>query len=75
VVLATAHDYAAHTPGAELPDRVRSLTDLRAAATNDRKMNYQASLTEGKNLERRDQARGEHLRKGRDRSSDNEIEL
>lgn len=37
----TAHDYAARTPGAALPDLVRRLLDRRAAATERRGIAYQ----------------------------------
>ena len=40
-LVVTAHDYAALTPGATLPDRVRRLLDRRAAATKRRGFTYQ----------------------------------
>jgi conjugative relaxase-like TrwC/TraI family protein len=72
----TAHDYAAHTLGEALPDRVRSLLQRRAAATDRRHAVYQAWHTEKQAAARElEQAREEHISRSRDRSSDYGIEL
>jgi len=42
----TAHDYAARTPAAALPDRVRSLLDRRVAATHSRRVSYETWQTQ-----------------------------
>jgi hypothetical protein len=46
----TAHDYAARTPAAELPARVRSLLARRATATDSRMRNYHALQGEAREL-------------------------
>jgi hypothetical protein len=72
----TAHDYAAHTLGEALPDRVRSLLEQRAAATDRRNAVYQAWHAEREDFERqREQAREQHISRSRDRSSDYGLEL
>jgi hypothetical protein len=72
----TAHDYAAHTLGAALPDRVRSLLQRRAAATERRNAVYQAWHTEREHLTRDlEQAREQHISRSQDRSSDYGLEL
>jgi hypothetical protein len=72
----TAHDYAAHTLGEALPDRVRSLLDRRAAATDRRRAVYQAWQAERQAAARElERAREEHIIRSRDRSSDYGLEL
>jgi ATP-dependent exoDNAse (exonuclease V) alpha subunit len=72
----TAHDYAAHTLGQALPDRVRSLLQRRATATDRRHAVYQAWQTERQAAASRlEQAREEHISRSRDRSSDYGIEI
>jgi len=72
----TAHDYAANTRGEALPDRVRSLLERRAAATDRRNAVYQAWHTEREAAAREwEQAREQHISRSLDRSSDYGIEL
>jgi hypothetical protein len=72
----TAHDYAAHTLGEALPDRVRSLLQRRVLATDRRNAVYQAWQTERQDLARHiEQAQEEHISRNLDRSSDYGIEL
>jgi hypothetical protein len=72
----TAHDYAAHTLREALPDRVRSLLQRRAAATDRRNAVYQAWQTEEQAAAcELEQAREQHISRERDRSSDYGIEL
>jgi conjugative relaxase-like TrwC/TraI family protein len=72
----TAHDYAAHTLGHALPDRVRSLLQRRAAATDRRKAAYQAWHTERQSAARElEHTREQHASMSRDPSSDYGIEL
>jgi hypothetical protein len=72
----TAYDYAAQTPGAALPDRVRSLLGRRTTAADRRRLNHQAWQAQAQdfaNFVR--QARERHTSRSRDRSSDTGIEL
>jgi hypothetical protein len=72
----TAHDYAAHTLGAALPDRVRSVLERRAAATDRRRQNHQARQAERQEYElRKEQAHEQHVSTSLDRSSGYELEL
>lgn len=72
----TAHDYAAHTRGEALPDRVRSLLQRRAVATDRRNAVYQAWQTQRQDVARSlDQAREQHISRNLDLSSGYEIEL
>jgi hypothetical protein len=70
----SAHDYAAQTPGAALPARVRSLLNRRAAAANRRQLNYRAWQAQALDLANsRHQAR--ELHSSRSRTRDRGIEL
>jgi hypothetical protein len=60
----------------ELPDLIRSLLDRRSTATDRRHAAHQAWHTEKQAAAReREQAREQHIRRNRDRSSDYGIEL
>jgi hypothetical protein len=72
----TAHDYAAHTPGAALPDRVRSLLNRRTTATHRRRATYETWRTEAESqAQSMSRARDRATSKSRDRSPDLGIEL
>jgi conjugative relaxase-like TrwC/TraI family protein len=72
----TAHDYAAQTPGAALPDRVRSLLNRRTTAAQSRRASYETWRTEAENhAQAVSRARERAISKGRDRSPDIGIEL
>lgn len=72
----TAHDYAAQTLGAALPERVRSLRERRTAAAGRRNAVYQAWQIERQDFARSaDQAREQHISRSRDLSADYGIEL
>ena len=72
----TAHDYAAHTPGAALPDRVRSLLHRRTTAAQRRRATYETWRTEAESYARSmSRARERATSKNRDRSQDHGIEL
>jgi len=64
----TAHTYAAQTPGAAPPDRVRSLLSRRAAATNHRKVSHESWQTEQQGIgDSMHKAQGQHAGKSRTR--------
>ncbi len=72
----TAHDYAAQTPGAALPDRVRSLLNRRTTAAHRRRATYETWRTEAENhAQSMSRARERATSKSRDRSPDTGIEL
>jgi hypothetical protein len=72
----TAHDYAAQTTVAALPDRVRSLLNRRTAATHRRQATYETWCTEVQNhAQSMDQARERAASRSRHRSRDTGIEL
>jgi hypothetical protein len=72
----TAHDYAAQTPGAALPDRVRSLLNRRTTAAQRRRATYETWRTEAENhAQSMSRARERATSKRRDRSPDTGIEL
>ena len=72
----TAHDYAAQTPGAALPDRVRSLLNRRTTAAHRRRATYETWRTEAENhAQSMSRARERAASKSRDRSPDTGIEL
>ncbi|WP_110315421.1 MobF family relaxase [Mycolicibacterium moriokaense] len=72
----TAHDYAAQTPGAALPDRVRSLLNRRTTAAHRRQAIYETWRTEAENqAQTMSRARERATSKSRDRSPDIGIEL
>jgi hypothetical protein len=70
----TAHDYAAQTPGAVLPDRVQSLLNRRTTAARRRRATYETWRTEAQtHAQTMGQARERAA--SRDRSPDTGIEL
>lgn len=72
----TAYDYAAQTPGAALPDRVRSLLNRRTTGAHRRRATYETWRTEAENqAQSMSRARGRATSKSRDRSADSGIEL
>ncbi len=72
----TAHDYAAQNADQELPDRVRSLLDIRATATQHRNEGYQAWRTERREYYRGlAESREQHISRSQSRSTDYGIEL
>jgi hypothetical protein len=70
----TAHDYAAQTPGAALPDRVRSLLNRRTASAHRRRATYETWRTEAQ-IHAQSMSRARERAASRDRSSDTGIEL
>jgi hypothetical protein len=72
----TAHDYAAQTPGAALPNRVRSLLNRRTTSAHRRRATYEAWRTEAEShAQSMSRARERATGKSRDRSPDKGIEL
>jgi hypothetical protein len=70
----TAHDYAAQTPGAALPDRVRSLLNRRTTAARRRRATYEIWRT-GAETHAQAVSRARERGHSRDRSPDTGIEL
>jgi hypothetical protein len=70
----TAHDYAAQTPAAALPDRVRSLLNRRATAAHRRQATYETWRTEAQ-THAQSMSRARERAASRDRSPDTGIEL
>jgi hypothetical protein len=70
----TAHDYAEQTPGAALPDRVRSLLNRRTTATHRRQVTYETWRTEAA-THAQSVIRVRVRAASRDRSPDTGIEL
>jgi conjugative relaxase-like TrwC/TraI family protein len=70
----TAHDYAAQTPGAALPDRVRSLLNRRTTATRRRRATYETWRTEAQTHAQSMNRTREHAA-SRGRSPETGIEL
>ena len=70
----TALDYAAHTPGAALPDRVRSLLNNRTTAVRRRRAVYETWRTEAQ-TQAHSMRRARDRAATRDRSPDRGIEL
>ena len=72
----TAHDCAERTNEEALPDRVRSLLDKRAAATERRRDGYQAWKAARQEHDRSiAEAQQRHINRSRDLSSDYGLEL
>jgi hypothetical protein len=71
---ATAHDYAAQTPTAALPDRVRSLLNRRTTAAHRRRATYETWRTEAA-THAQSISRAYERAHSRDRSPDMGIEL
>jgi ATP-dependent exoDNAse (exonuclease V) beta subunit len=72
----TAHDYAAHPPGAAPPDRVRRIVDRRTTAVHRRRATYESWFTEAQNhAQSMGRAREHAASRSRHRSSDTGIEL
>jgi hypothetical protein len=72
----TAHDYAAHTPGAALPARVRSLLNRRTTSAHRRRATYETWRAEADNhAQSVSRAHERASSKSRDRSPDTGIEL
>jgi hypothetical protein len=70
----TAHDYAAQTPGAALPDRVRSLLNRRTTAAHRRQAIYETWSTEAEN-HAQPMSRARERAHSRERTPDTGIEL
>jgi hypothetical protein len=72
----TAHDYAAQTPGAGLPECVRSLLNRRTTAAHRRRATWKTWRTEADNYaQSKGRARERATSKSRDRGPDTGIEL
>jgi hypothetical protein len=72
----TAHDYAAQSPAAALPVRVRSLLNRRTTAAQRRRATYETWHAEAENhAQSMSRARERATSKSRDRSPDIGIEL
>jgi hypothetical protein len=71
---ATAHDYAAQTPAAALPDRVRSLLNRRTRAAHRRRATYETWRTNAQ-THAQSMSRARERAASRDRSPDTGIEL
>jgi conjugative relaxase-like TrwC/TraI family protein len=70
----TAHDYATQTPGAALPDRVRSLLNRRTTSAHHRRATYETWRTEAqRHAQTTSWARAASM--SRDRAPDSGIEL
>src|SRR5258705_8287018 len=70
----TAHDYAAHTPGTALPDRVRSLLNRRTTSAHRRRATYETWRTPAENhAQCMSRGRDRAASKSRDRSPDRGI--
>jgi hypothetical protein len=70
----TAHDYAAQTPGAALPDRVRSLLNRRTTAARRRRATYETWRSDAES-HAQSMSRARERAHSRDRSPDTGIEL
>jgi hypothetical protein len=70
----SAHDYAAQTPAAALPDRVRSLLNCRATAAHRRRATYETWRTDAQ-THAQSMSRARERAASRDRSQDTGIEL
>jgi hypothetical protein len=72
----TAYDYAAQTPGAALPDRIRSPLNRRTTSAHRRRATYETWRTEAENhAQSMSRACERATSKSRDRSPDTGIEL
>ena len=72
----TAHDFAAHTPSAALPERVRRSRDRRAAMVQRRRATYQSWQAEAQRVARAmTTTRERHNSRTRDQSLDCGIEM
>jgi ATP-dependent exoDNAse (exonuclease V) alpha subunit len=72
----TANDYAAHTPAAALPDRMRRLLDRRSAAVDRRRETHEAWSAEVENYDQsKSRARAHAASRSRYRSSGSAIDL
>ncbi|OBF19498.1 AAA family ATPase [Mycobacterium kubicae] len=72
----TAHDYAARTAGAALPDRVRDFLDMRGTAIARRGESYRAWTTARQEHDRsRAEAHERHFERSQDRSTDCGLEI
>ena len=71
----TAHDYAARTPDAALPDRVRSLLHRRAATHSRNALHQTCETDRQQNQRRTEKAREQHASRNVDCSSDCGLEL
>jgi hypothetical protein len=71
-----AHDIAAQTPNAALPERVRSIRNRRAAAVQRRRATYQVWQAESQSFARTTtEAQERHSSRSRDHSLDCGIEM
>jgi hypothetical protein len=72
----TAHDIAAQTPSATLPERVRRINDRRAAVVQRRRATYQVWQADAESFARATtKARERHSSRSRDHSLDYGIEM
>ena len=72
----TAHDVAAQTPSAALPERVRRIHDRRAATVQRRRATYQSWQADAQSFARAmTTARARHHSRSRDQSLDYGIEM
>jgi hypothetical protein len=72
----TAHDIAAQTPSAALPERVQSIHDRRAAAVQRRRATYQIWQADSQSFARTmTKAQERHSSRSRDHSLDYGIEM
>jgi hypothetical protein len=72
----TAHDYASLVHGEALPDRVRSLLDKRATATERRRESHQTWLAAKQEHDRcMAEAREQHISRSQHRGTDYGLEL
>lgn len=71
----TAHDYAAQTPGAKLPERVRRLLDRQMKAVDRRRETYEASPEVQNYAHSMSRACQQAASRSRNRSSESGIEL
>jgi hypothetical protein len=73
---ATAHDVAAQTPSAALPERVHRLAGRRAAAANHRRTTYENWLAEAQSFAKTmGRARDHYLDQSRDHGFDRGMDL
>lgn len=73
---ATAHDVAAQTPSAALPERVHRLAGRRAAAVNHRRTTYENWVAEAQSFAKTmGRARDHYLDPSRDHGFDRGMDL
>jgi hypothetical protein len=73
---ATAHDVAAQTPSAALPERVHGLADRRAATVNHRRTTYENWVAKAQSFAKTmGRARDHYLDQSRDHGFDRGMDL